>query len=300
MATLIKMKHEHTGVVMDGYYGYSWTTFLFGAFPALFRGDFAVFGIFFLISIIVSIPTGGIGAWILSFIWAFMYNDNYTKRLLERGYKFDDTEENCKAAAAELGINLELCTSEKLEANSVGTTVINKIKNADNGFFKLPRDVTSGGYQLYLTRKFNIEKNATLEKYVVGEVLFGALEDALNYCDQKDKESEAAMFGIERNTTLEKYVLDDMVFQTIEEALSYSFKKAEEAEVKRIAEEEELKEMIRKEEERVVNKGQLGRRVIFDFKEYDDGKVVFILDGNVDRRFDSMGEAKSFLAKYHL
>ena len=39
MAKIVMMKHEKTGVVKKGFYGFSWTSFFFGGFPALFRGD---------------------------------------------------------------------------------------------------------------------------------------------------------------------------------------------------------------------------------------------------------------------
>ena len=39
MATRIMLKHPQTGVIKPGYFGFSWTTFFFGGFPALFRGQ---------------------------------------------------------------------------------------------------------------------------------------------------------------------------------------------------------------------------------------------------------------------
>ena len=42
-------------------------------------------------------------------------------------------------------------------------------------------DISSGKYQLFLTKRFNIEKNLTLEKYVVDDQLFLTLDDALAY-----------------------------------------------------------------------------------------------------------------------
>jgi len=48
----------------------------------------------------------------------------------------------------------------------------------------------SGKYQLFLTKKYAIEKNATLEKYVVDDNLFQTLEDALAFCDNKEKHVE--------------------------------------------------------------------------------------------------------------
>lgn len=42
MAIKIKMVHEKTGLQKTGLIGFSWTSFFFGSFPALFRGDFVV------------------------------------------------------------------------------------------------------------------------------------------------------------------------------------------------------------------------------------------------------------------
>jgi len=47
------------------------------------------------------------------------------------------------------------------------------------------RDIHDGKYQLFLTRKYGIEKNSALEKYVVGDDLFATLEDALAYADKQ-------------------------------------------------------------------------------------------------------------------
>ena len=58
------MKHEKTGVVKKGFYGFSWTSFFFGGFSSLFRGDIMTGLIilllssllFYLLSVRVSFP----------------------------------------------------------------------------------------------------------------------------------------------------------------------------------------------------------------------------------------------------
>lgn len=52
------------------------------------------------------------------------------------------------------------------------------------------RNITSGKYQLFLTKKYAIEKNTTLEKYVVEDNLFQTLEEALAFCDDKEGQTE--------------------------------------------------------------------------------------------------------------
>ena len=54
--------------------GFSWTTFLFGLFTPLFRGDFK----WFFIMTILTCCT----AWLGTFILAFIYNKIYIKDLL--------------------------------------------------------------------------------------------------------------------------------------------------------------------------------------------------------------------------
>ena len=53
MATKVVMKHKDSGILKNGYFGFSWTTLLFGFFPALFRGDFITFIGGFIIVIIM-------------------------------------------------------------------------------------------------------------------------------------------------------------------------------------------------------------------------------------------------------
>ncbi|MEZ5117992.1 MAG: DUF2510 domain-containing protein [Candidatus Nanopelagicales bacterium] len=81
MATPIRMRRVDVPVEKVAYKGFSWTTFFWGPFPPMFRGD----GIGVLIGmglVVVSlfIP-------LLPFlVWAFFYNDNHFNRLLETGW----------------------------------------------------------------------------------------------------------------------------------------------------------------------------------------------------------------------
>lgn len=104
MATRIALKHKETGIVKDGFYGFSWTTLFFGFFPALFRSDFITFIGGFVVSVIVALVTFGIGAFFINLIWAFMYNKYYTRKLLERGYVFSGSDGDNAIAASALGV----------------------------------------------------------------------------------------------------------------------------------------------------------------------------------------------------
>jgi hypothetical protein len=104
MATRIALRQKETGIMKDGFYGFSWTTFFFVFFPALFRGDFITFIGGFVISVIIAFVTYGIGAFFIGLVWAFMYNKFYTRKLLERGYVFAGSDGDNALAASALGV----------------------------------------------------------------------------------------------------------------------------------------------------------------------------------------------------
>jgi len=106
MAKAVLLENPESGIIKTGYYGFSWTTFFFGFFPALFRSDFKTFICGFIVLVILAFLTMGIGSCIGMFIWAFMYNKYYTTGLLKKGYKFvGDTPDN-QIAAGKLGVRL--------------------------------------------------------------------------------------------------------------------------------------------------------------------------------------------------
>jgi hypothetical protein len=75
----LNLKNPNTGIVKAAPVGFSWTTFFFGGFPALFRGDFK----WFLIQFLVACVTMGFS----NLVFAFIYNKLFITGLLERGYK---------------------------------------------------------------------------------------------------------------------------------------------------------------------------------------------------------------------
>ncbi|WP_225199259.1 hypothetical protein [Gluconobacter oxydans] len=105
MATAIQMKNESTGIIKNGYYGFSWTTFFFGSFPALFRQDFKTFFGTFAVYVLLGLMTFGIGGFIAGIAWAFMYNKYYTRKLIEQGYKFVGSQDSINAACAAVGVS---------------------------------------------------------------------------------------------------------------------------------------------------------------------------------------------------
>ncbi|MFS0781188.1 DUF2628 domain-containing protein [Bacillus sp. 1P06AnD] len=78
---------NEAGVTKNVKIGFSWTTFFFGFFPALFRGDLKWAAIMFITAAVVGTFTIGFGAWIPGIIFSFVYNKINIKELLEKGYR---------------------------------------------------------------------------------------------------------------------------------------------------------------------------------------------------------------------
>lgn len=83
---MITLQQKGTGVIKECTTGYSWTTFFFGAFVPLVRGDLKWAGILFAICLLVGILTMGMGAFLVPPVFAFFYNKVYIKDLVEKGY----------------------------------------------------------------------------------------------------------------------------------------------------------------------------------------------------------------------
>jgi hypothetical protein len=98
------LRNPTTGVQKMGYFGFSWTSFFFGGFPALIRGDVGVGLGMIAVGILAGGLGFGIGWFVVGMIWAFIYNKNYTTRLLEAGYKLADTPERNAQAQMVLGV----------------------------------------------------------------------------------------------------------------------------------------------------------------------------------------------------
>ena len=71
------MKND-LGMVKECKVGFSWTTFFFGIFPALFRGDWK----WAIIQLIIASLTFGFS----SLVFCFIYNKLYINDLLKQGF----------------------------------------------------------------------------------------------------------------------------------------------------------------------------------------------------------------------
>ena len=93
----VQLKHTDSGLNKKGYYGYCWTYFLFGAFVPIFRGEIGIGLLHFIFSAI----TFGL-FWL---IMPFLYNKQYTNRLLTNGFKLSEDEELDVAIKERLGVS---------------------------------------------------------------------------------------------------------------------------------------------------------------------------------------------------
>ena len=92
----IVLKHKDSGINKNGFVGYCWTYFFFGFFVPIFRGEISI-GIFHLI---FSLVTFGI----FQLIMPFLYNKQFSTRLLTNGWELNDTDERNELARLKIGI----------------------------------------------------------------------------------------------------------------------------------------------------------------------------------------------------
>ena len=101
---LVNLENPNTNQFKQVKVGFSWTTFFFGFWPALFRGDWKWFGIQLVIEIFLGCFTYGIGAGVVGIVFAFFYNKLYINDLLAKG--FVPSDEPSKKALVSSGITV--------------------------------------------------------------------------------------------------------------------------------------------------------------------------------------------------
>lgn len=187
MAKSIQLKHKTSGIMKTGYFGFSWTTLFFGGFPALFRGDFLTFIGTFVVLFLIGIVTFGVGAFIAMFIWAFFYNGYYTRKLLEKGYVFSDFQNTTQEAARVLGVSISTETETRQESRPTMQSA-----SKSSAYFKNDdKTLANDAYKIYLVKKYPLEFNDVLKKYIFKDKLFDTVDEALVAVYQVELESES-------------------------------------------------------------------------------------------------------------
>lgn len=92
--TKIRVSHSESGLSKSGYVGFSWTYYFFGFFVPVFRGEIPI--AFF--HLVLSILTLGF----FQLVMSFLYNKQYTIRLLTNGWELNDTDEKKRLALRSL------------------------------------------------------------------------------------------------------------------------------------------------------------------------------------------------------
>ena len=92
----VLVKHQQSGLVKKGYFGYSWTYLLFGWLVPVFRGEIGI-GVLHLV---LTAFTFGI----FQIVMPYLYNKQYMTRLLTSGWQLSDEEPAMAAARLKLGI----------------------------------------------------------------------------------------------------------------------------------------------------------------------------------------------------
>ncbi|CAK17828.1 hypothetical protein [Pseudomonas entomophila] len=102
--TSIMFKNPKTGAFKEAPVGFSWTTFFFGFFPALFRGDWKYAAIQFALQIVTLGLSG--------FVFAFIYNKLYIHDLIGSGFMAQSISKgDMDYASVKLGLPIPMLPS---------------------------------------------------------------------------------------------------------------------------------------------------------------------------------------------
>ena len=95
--TKVALQHEQSRIVKNGYVGYSLTYLIFGWIVPIVRGEILI-GVLHLVITFVSFG-------LFQLIMPYLYNKQYTTRLLTSGWVLADTEEMNSFARSKLNIS---------------------------------------------------------------------------------------------------------------------------------------------------------------------------------------------------
>ncbi|WP_395318586.1 hypothetical protein [Fructilactobacillus frigidiflavus] len=90
----ISLVNPTTNQIKRAKIGFSWTTFFFGFWPALFRGNWLWFLVMLVAETLFGLKTYAFGSLIVGIIFAFIYNKLYINGLLNNGWVAADAYSN--------------------------------------------------------------------------------------------------------------------------------------------------------------------------------------------------------------
>lgn len=100
MAQIVTMKNPQNGLIKNGFFGFSWTYLFFGWLVPLFRGELGIAALHCLFTVLTA------GIW--QIVFCFLYNRQYTSRLIADGFRFADRPEQNRSAAIAIGADLAI------------------------------------------------------------------------------------------------------------------------------------------------------------------------------------------------
>lgn len=88
--------------------GFSWTTFFFGIFPALFRLDWINFAIQAGVHLFIALVSGGLLNFFVTIVFAAIYNKMYIKSLIESNWRIlrCEGDKSLVDVSADIGLDL--------------------------------------------------------------------------------------------------------------------------------------------------------------------------------------------------
>jgi hypothetical protein len=92
----VLLRHRESGLVRNGYFGWSWTYQIFGWLVPVVRGEIVIA----VMHLVFTIVTFGL----FQIVMPFLYNKQYMTRLLTDGWEICDTDEVNVKARNRLGI----------------------------------------------------------------------------------------------------------------------------------------------------------------------------------------------------
>ena len=95
----VVMRHTASGLTKKGRYGYCWPYLFFGWLVPIFRGEIGIA----VLHLLLSIVTAGL----FQIVMPYLYNKQYTARLLTAGWALNDAPEKVREAQFRLGISAQ-------------------------------------------------------------------------------------------------------------------------------------------------------------------------------------------------